>query len=159
VERLRATDQKRSAPAIVKPWIMASRLVTCASIILASSPFDGSARRSSLASGFLETFLIATGVWTTTAAERHEIFVNMAVPRTSNELVLSVRLPSGCGVYHNAEREVARLRTAGAGAVRMRILEPDGREVHERSRAETRGKNISASRLGTSVFRSSLYVR
>jgi hypothetical protein len=62
----------------------------------------------------------------------------MAVPRISNPLALSVRLPSRCGVYHNAERELARLRTAGAGAVRMRILEPDGREVNERSSANSR---------------------
>src|SRR5271163_2890911 len=43
----------------------------------------------------------------------------MAVPRISNLLALPVRLPSRCGVYHNAEREVARLRTAGAGAVSL----------------------------------------
>src|SRR5271168_3158016 len=55
---------------------------------------------------------MATAVW-------HEIFVNMAVPRISNLLALPVRLPSRCGVYHNAEREVARLRTAGAGAVSL----------------------------------------
>jgi len=61
----------------------ASRLVTCASIILASSPFDGSARRSSLASEFLETFLKETGVWTTASAVSREIFVNMTAPRIS----------------------------------------------------------------------------
>ena len=122
----------------MKPWIMASRLVTCASIILASSPFDGSARRSSLASRFLETFLIETGILTTASAVWHEIFVNMAVPRISKLVALWVRLPSRCGVYHNAEREVARLRTAGAGAVRLRILDPDGRVVHARVRADDR---------------------
>src|SRR5271169_3095009 len=46
-----AAAQKCNAPALANPWTIASRLVTCVSIILTSAPFDGSARRSSLASG------------------------------------------------------------------------------------------------------------
>jgi len=48
----------------------------------------------------------------------------MTIPLIPHFLAIAVRLPYGCGVYHKT-----------AGAVRMRILDADGREFTSGSEA------------------------